>query len=62
MSNIKNHLKTIFYVSKITNLFDYGLNELLECKVPDESIYHVIKPFRNPDIFPNKYIYLEIKN
>ena len=49
------------YVSKLTNLFDYGLNELLECKVPDESIYHVIKPFRNPDIFPNKYIYLEIK-
>ena len=49
------------YTTKLTNLFDFGLNELLEDKVPDETTYHEIKPYKYPDIFPHKYIYLEIQ-
>jgi len=50
------------YTTEYTNLFDFGINEQLEGKVPDEKKYHIIKPYRFPDILPNKYIYLEIKN
>ena len=49
------------YSTERTNLFDTGVNQLVEGRVPDREEFRYIRPFRYPDLQPNKYIYMEIQ-
>lgn len=48
------------YTKILSNQFDFGMNPLINGDVPDRPEFHVISAVRFPDVFPNKYIYLEI--
>ena len=50
------------YTKELTNDFNFGINPIIKDEVPNDlTEYHVVKPYRKPDLEPNKYIYLTIE-
>ena len=50
------------YTTERTNIFNFGVNPFIKDIVDnDREEYHILKPFRVPDLTPNKYIFLAIE-
>jgi hypothetical protein len=50
------------YTKELTNEFNFGINPIIKDDVPDDlAEFQIIKPYRKPDLEPNKYIYLTIE-
>ncbi len=50
------------FVTEITNIFNFGVNPFIKDVVSNDRVeYHVLKPYRAPDLTPNKYIFLTIE-